>query len=96
MGTAITAVDATSRPKLSRHVRFRFDRTRDRHVLLGPETVVVLNGTGADIVGLCDGARTAAEIVAELRGRYHQVVDEDVLRFLARLAARRCLELSNG
>lgn len=96
MGTAIAAVDSSSRPKLSRHVRLRFDRTRGRHVLLGPETVVVLNGTGADIVGLCDGDRTAAEIVAELRGRYQQVVDTDVRRFLASLAARRCVELSDG
>ncbi|TNC24624.1 pyrroloquinoline quinone biosynthesis peptide chaperone PqqD [Amycolatopsis alkalitolerans] len=96
MGTAIAAADPSSRPKLSRHVRLRFDRARDRHVLLGPETVVVLNRTGADIVGLCDGDRTAAEIVADLRARYDHVVGDDVLRFLARLAARRCLELTDG
>lgn len=96
MGTAITAVDSSSRPKVSKHMRFRFDDARDRYVLLGPETVVVLNGTGADIVGLCDGDRTVAEIAAELRDRYHQVVDDDVLRFLTRLAARRCVELSDG
>ena len=44
-----------------------FCRTRQRHILLLPETVVVLNGSGADILELCDGRRTVAEIVAELR-----------------------------
>ena len=48
---------------------------------------------GADILELCDGERTVAEIVAELRGRYAHVVDEDVRRFLDGLAARRCLEV---
>jgi pyrroloquinoline quinone biosynthesis protein D len=65
-------------------------------VLLSPETVVVLNGTGATIVDLCDGERTVAEIVAELRGRYAHVVDEDVRQFLGRLLARRCVEVDHG
>lgn len=96
MGPTIAAADARSRPTLSAHVRFRFDPARGRHVLLGPETVIVLNGTGAEIVGLCDGARTVAEIVTELRERYDRVVDDEVPRFLARLAARHCVELSDG
>jgi pyrroloquinoline quinone biosynthesis protein D len=62
-------------------------------VLLSPETVVVLNATGAAVVQLCDGERTVAEIVAELHRRYSRVVDEDVRRLLGRLAARRCLEI---
>jgi pyrroloquinoline quinone biosynthesis protein D len=82
----------TSRPHLARHVRLTFDQARDRHVLLTPEQVTVLNGTGAAILGLCDGRRTVAEIVAELRERYDRVDDEEVRFFLARLAARRCVE----
>jgi len=73
-----------------------FDPARKRHVLLAPEAVSVLNGTGATVLDLCDGQRTVAEIVTELHGRYDVVVDEEVRLFLARLAARRCVEISHG
>ena len=85
-------VDASGRPRLTRHVRLSFCRIRQKHILQLPETVVVLNGTGAAILQLCDGQRTVTEIVAGLRGRYASVDDDDVRRFLDRLAARRCLE----
>ena len=84
------------RPRLAPHVRLAFDPARERHVLLAPETVSVLNGTGAAILGLCDGERTVAEIVAELQGRYDRVVDDEVRLFLARLVAKRCVEVSHG
>jgi pyrroloquinoline quinone biosynthesis protein D len=89
-------VSSTDRPRLAPHVRLSFDRSRDRHVLLLPETVVVLNGTGADILGLCDGRHTVAEIVAELGARYQAVAEEEVGAFLARLVARRCVRISDG
>jgi pyrroloquinoline quinone biosynthesis protein D len=90
------AVASSSRPELARRVRLTFDRARNQHVLLGPETVVVLNRTGADILGLCDGRRTVAEIVAELGERYERVVDDEVRGFLVRLVAKRCVEISDG
>lgn len=68
-GTAMSVVvRSSSRPKLSRHIRLTFDRVRQRHVLLGPESVSVLNPTGAAILDLCDGQRTVAEMVQELCG----------------------------
>ena len=85
-------IGSDDRPRLVRHVRLTFDPARGRHVLLSPETVVVLNPTGAAILELCDGQRTVAGIVAELRARYDRVVEEDVLRFLDGLVARRCVE----
>ncbi|MBV9023750.1 MAG: pyrroloquinoline quinone biosynthesis peptide chaperone PqqD [Streptomycetaceae bacterium] len=88
-----TAMTSSSRPKLASHMRMRFDPVRQQHVLLGPESVVVLNQTGADILAVCDGRRTVADIVAALRGRYDRVIDEDVRLFLARLAAKRCVEI---
>jgi pyrroloquinoline quinone biosynthesis protein D len=84
------------RPRLARHVRLTFDPTRSQHVLLTPEAVTVLNGTGAAVLGLCDGQRTVAEIVAELRGRYTRVDGDEVELFLDRLAARRCVEAGRG
>jgi pyrroloquinoline quinone biosynthesis protein D len=61
-------------------------------VLLTPEAVTVLNGTGAAVLGLCDGQRTVAEILVELGGRYGRVDGDEVGLFLDRLAARRCVE----
>ena len=84
------------RPILSSHVRLRFDPTRDRHVLLGPESVIVLNPTGADILSLCDGHRTVAQVAAALQQRYDRVVDDEVTECLSRLVARRCVEVHSG
>lgn len=86
----------SGRPRLTSHVRMRFDRTRGRHVLLGPESVIVLNPTGADILGLCDGNRTVSEVAAELQTRYDRVVDDEVAAFLSRLVTKRCVEIDHG
>jgi pyrroloquinoline quinone biosynthesis protein D len=95
-GVAGPVISDLARPRLARHVRLTFCRTRQRPILLHPETVVVLNRSGADILELCDGRRTVAEIVAELGARYQGVPGDDVARFLTRLAARRCVELTDG
>ena len=83
-------------PKLAPHVRLSFDQTRQRHVLLSPEAVTVLNDTGAAVLGLCDGQRTLAEIVAELESRYERVPADEVSHFLDQLAAAGRLEISDG
>jgi pyrroloquinoline quinone biosynthesis protein D len=88
--------DSADRPRLAPHVRLAYDQTRQRHVLLTPETVTLLNGTGAAILELCDGMRTMAEILAELRGRYDRVADAEVQAFLNGLLAKRCVEVSHG
>jgi pyrroloquinoline quinone biosynthesis protein D len=88
--------DSADRPRLAPHVRLAYDQTRQRHVLLTPETVTLLNGTGAAILELCDGMRTVAEILAELRGRYDRVADAEVQAFLNGLLAKRCVEVSHG
>jgi pyrroloquinoline quinone biosynthesis protein D len=96
MRTERGTLEGTSRPGLAPHVRLTFDRARAQHVLLGPEEVVVLNGTGADILALCDGRRTVGQIVAELHGRYDRVAEGEVQRFLTRLVAKRCVEVDDG
>jgi pyrroloquinoline quinone biosynthesis protein D len=81
---------------LARHVRLTFSPTRQQHLLMQPETVVVLHGSGAHILELCDGRRTVGEIVAELASRYRTVPDDEVREFLSRLVARRYVELADG
>ena len=86
---------ATNRPHLALQARLEWDPVRQRHVLLAPEGVLVLNQTGATILGLCDGERTVVEIVEDLRGRYNRVAADEVRYFLARLVAKRLVELGD-
>ena len=92
----VQTASSADRPRLARSVRLRFDPARERHVLLTPEAVTVLNGTGAAVLELCDGRRTVTEIVAELRGRYDRVDDDEVRAFVDRLTARLWLEVGNA
>ncbi|WP_284980450.1 pyrroloquinoline quinone biosynthesis peptide chaperone PqqD [Arthrobacter sp. fls2-241-R2A-200] len=89
-------VDETARPRLAPHVRMTFNAARGEHALLSPETVWVLNSTGAAIVELCDAERTVAEISVELRSRYDQVAEGDVQRFVAELVAKHGMEVDHG
>ena len=84
------------RPRLAPHVRLTFDQARREYVLLTPETVTLLNDTGAAILELCNGERTVDEILTELRDRYDRVADDEVRLFLADLLAKRRLEASCG
>lgn len=88
-------IRSTNRPYLSRQARLDWDSVREQHILLAPEGVIVLNQTGANILGLCDGERTVAEIVDELRAKYDHVADDEVRSFLSRLAAKRLVELGD-
>jgi pyrroloquinoline quinone biosynthesis protein D len=92
----MASVDDSGRPRLAPHVRMRFDAARGQHALLSPETVWVINDTGAAIVELCDGRRTVAEIQSELQSRYDEVADGDVRRFLADLVAKHGMEVDHG
>jgi len=72
-----------------------WDPARKQQVVLAPEGVLVLNQTGATILSLCDGERTVVEIVEELRGKYNRVDGDEVRNFLARLVAKRLVELGD-
>jgi pyrroloquinoline quinone biosynthesis protein D len=86
----------TGHPRLAPHVRLTFDPARQRHILLTPETVTVLNDTGAAILELCNGERTVGEILAGLRDRYDRVADDEVRAFLGDLLVKRRMVISGG
>ncbi|HEV7704683.1 MAG TPA: pyrroloquinoline quinone biosynthesis peptide chaperone PqqD [Gemmatimonadaceae bacterium] len=81
-------LSASSRPKLWKFARVQFDDARQRNVLQYPEGAVLLNDTAAEILSLCDGARTIAEIAAALKERYGAEVFDDVQSYLSQLADR--------
>ena len=66
----------------------QFDEARQRNVLQYPEGAVLLNDTAAEILALCDGQRTIAEIAAMLEERYGSNVLDDVQSYLSQLADR--------
>ncbi len=82
------AVGATV-PRLHPKARLQHDDVRGRDVLLYPEGLVALNPTGAEILALCDGVRSVADVVAALEQRYGAAaVERDVTAFLDGLAAK--------
>lgn len=93
---AMEIVDGDARPRLAPHVRMAFNAARGEHALLSPETIWVINPTGAAIVELCNAQRTIAEIAAELRAQYDQVADGDVQRFVADLVTKHGMEVDHG
>src|SRR5207247_7651433 len=69
--------------------RLQRDEVRQRDVLLYPEGLVALNATGAEILKLCDGTRSVADVAAALRQRYGaEGIEQDVTAFLDGLAAK--------
>lgn len=84
---------STEAPRLARRVRLRYDEVRDQHVLLLPERVIVLSESAAQILGLVDGERDEAAIIAELQRRYPDAdLAEDVREFLAQARANKWLQ----
>ena len=76
-------------PRLHAKARLQRDDVRGREVLLYPEGLVGLNPTGAEILGLCDGARSLADIVTTLEQRYGVTgLERDIATFLEGLAAK--------
>jgi pyrroloquinoline quinone biosynthesis protein D len=89
-------VSGAARPRLAPHVRMVYNAARGQYALLSPETILAINATGAAIVELCDAQRTVTEIEAELRGRYDQVAEGDVQRFVAGLVSKHGMEIDHG
>jgi pyrroloquinoline quinone biosynthesis protein D len=59
-----------TRPRLAIGTRLQYDEVREEHVLLVPEGAVRLNATAAEVLELCDGARSLDDIVGALAARY--------------------------
>ena len=81
-------ITEASRPALWKFARMDFDPVRQRRVLLYPEGAILLSDTAGEILDLCDGRRTVAEIAAALGAKYKADVMNDVMDYLNRLAER--------
>lgn len=84
------------RPVLPRHAKLRFDKTREQWVLLVPERVLAPDDTAVEILQLCDGKASVAEIVDHLAAKYSaepELIQSDVVAMLEELAEKRFLVL---
>ena len=78
-----------TRPRLVTGARLRYDEVREEHQLLIPEGVVRLNASAAEVLELCDGARSLDDIVGALSARYEGAdVRDDVLELVDAMAQR--------
>jgi len=85
----VNPTSAAAVPRLHPKARLQRDGVRGRDVLLYPEGLVTLNPTGAEILGLCDGVRSLADIVTTLEQRYGASgLERDVTSFVEALAAK--------
>ncbi|WP_062650185.1 pyrroloquinoline quinone biosynthesis peptide chaperone PqqD [Streptomyces maremycinicus] len=84
--------DRPWRPRVPPAAVLRRDGARGTDVLLLPERVVVLHGSGRAVLDLCDGHRTVDEIAGLLSaGADETRVRHEVAAFLDRLRTEGCL-----
>jgi len=69
--------------KLAKLFRLQWEPAQKAHVLLYPEGMVKLNDSAGEIMTRVDGARTVAEIVADLEQKFETTgLLEDVTGFM--------------
>jgi pyrroloquinoline quinone biosynthesis protein D len=90
----VPSPDATSQPRLAPGCRW--STQGEQQVVLFPEGMIKVQGTGQSILELCDGQRTVQGIVAILSERYGTAdpvkIKEDVSSFLEALQQKRIVD----
>ncbi|MCE3552794.1 pyrroloquinoline quinone biosynthesis peptide chaperone PqqD [Pseudonocardia sp. RS11V-5] len=75
--------DLNATPRLATKAMLKHDNVREVELLLLPERVVLLNKSGAAILGLCDGSRTVRQLVDQLEHDFEAAdLESDILSFL--------------
>ena len=86
-------IDASARPVVGRGFRLQWEPAQEAHVLLYPEGMVKLNSSAAAIMTRCDGARTVAEIVADIEQAFGVTgLTPDVTAFVVMAREKSWLE----
>jgi pyrroloquinoline quinone biosynthesis protein D len=83
------SVSEASRPVLPRHAKLKFDETRQVWVILAPERVLAPDEIAVEVLHLCDGVRSVAEMVDQLAAKYaaeRNAIASDVITMLQDLA----------
>src|SRR4051812_14839706 len=83
------SVSEATKPVLPRHAKLKFDDSRKVWVILAPERVLAPDEIAVEILQLCDGARSVAEMIDLLTAKYAAPRDDigtDVIAMLQDLA----------
>ena len=83
------SVSEASRAVLPRHAKLKFDATRQVWVILAPERVLAPDEIAVEVLQLCDGVRSVAEMVDQLAAKYaapREAIASDVVVMLQDLA----------
>jgi pyrroloquinoline quinone biosynthesis protein D len=83
------SVSEASRPVLPRHARLKFDETRKVWVILAPERILAPDEIAVEVLQLCDGVRSVADMVDHLAAKYaapRDAISTDVIAMLQDLA----------
>src|SRR6266480_4651739 len=71
-GARHISVSEASRPVLPRHAKLKFDETRQVWVILAPERVLAPDEIAVEVLKLCDGVRSVADLIEELAELTHR------------------------
>ena len=71
-------IDDACTPKLPRHAKLRFDKPRDKWIILAPERVFELDEIAYEVVSLCDGERSLVDLVDVLAAKFDQAPREAI------------------
>jgi pyrroloquinoline quinone biosynthesis protein D len=83
------SVSEASRPVLPRHAKLKFDETRKVWVILAPERVLAPDEIAVEVLQLCDGVRSVADVADQLAQKYaapREAIMADVVAMLQDLA----------
>lgn len=82
-------IEATTRPFMPPHIKLRHDAGRGRWIILAPERLFDPDEVAVEVLKLCDGQRTVADIADQLAKEYNAPANEitaDVIEMLQDLA----------
>jgi pyrroloquinoline quinone biosynthesis protein D len=92
----MTALSPGARPRLARGVRLHEDKVRGGWSLLAPERSLQANPSAVEVLKLCDGQRSFAELVDQLADKFsadRARIEQDATVLLRDLEAKRMLNL---
>ena len=88
-GARHISVSEVSKPVLPRHAKLKFDETRKVWVILAPERVLAPDEIAVEVLKLCDGMRSVADMADQLAEKYaapREAIMADVIAMLQDLA----------
>jgi pyrroloquinoline quinone biosynthesis protein D len=93
----LTPLPRASYPRIAPLYRFQWEAAQNAYVLLFPEGMVQLNVAAGEILRRCDGKRSAAEIITDLRSAFQSdAIDADVEAFLRSATSDGWVEWREG